>query len=615
MCDISSDIVFRGLRILHLAMATPREHIEEIRRKKFSIGGEENPLTEDLHHAVRHLSAELYTKDVHFLMELIQNAEDNEYAPDVEPSLEFVVTSRDVTGVGAPATLLVFNNEKGFTPRNIESLCSVGRSTKKGKRQGGYIGEKGIGFKSVFLVTNQPYIFSIGYKIRFNEIPSSGVKIGYIVPEWIDKPNIQDLEMVYGSQCQGEIPNSVKVLPLRPEKVKGVKNQLANIHPEVILFMSKIKRLSVREDGQNQNPRVNAVSVSQEIAFQNVKSERSESFILHISAEENGKPNGECSYYMWRQRFPVKSNSRVKGRRDIDNWVITLAFPREHRVTRGNKIFCWRPRGKEFFGTTSGIKGFLTAFPQYFVKLFLSLLKSVTGAHPSARSYSFRDLPSNIPSYLQLRRIWREIQAKLKTEEVILCEPGNVYCTPIRACKILAGFRKILDAATEKGLEKPNALWSTEVFIIHSCLDNPSSSLDFLGVGNVHEDWYSTCIRSTPSWLADLSEDLYVQLLCFIAEHWNGGIRSSFQQLLLFKFDNDSNGVGWASLLDISSKGSKIYISSEERDIAWLTRCNKELRNAAHYKFEQNETQMAMTSLSFYKQSMLQLAGMARIAR
>ena len=49
-----------------------REHIEEIRRKKFSIGGEQNPLTEDLHQAVKNLSAELYAKDVHFLMELIQ---------------------------------------------------------------------------------------------------------------------------------------------------------------------------------------------------------------------------------------------------------------------------------------------------------------------------------------------------------------------------------------------------------------------------------------------------------------------------------------------------------------------------------------------------------------
>ena len=53
-------------------MATPKKHIEEIRRKKFSIGGNPNPLTEDLHQAVKNLSDELYTRDVHFLMELIQ---------------------------------------------------------------------------------------------------------------------------------------------------------------------------------------------------------------------------------------------------------------------------------------------------------------------------------------------------------------------------------------------------------------------------------------------------------------------------------------------------------------------------------------------------------------
>ncbi|KAJ8649023.1 hypothetical protein MRB53_002046 [Persea americana] len=50
----------------------PREHIEEIRRVKFSIGGKPNPVMEDLHQAVKNLSAELYAKDVHFLMELIQ---------------------------------------------------------------------------------------------------------------------------------------------------------------------------------------------------------------------------------------------------------------------------------------------------------------------------------------------------------------------------------------------------------------------------------------------------------------------------------------------------------------------------------------------------------------
>lgn len=52
--------------------SSARQHIEEIRRDKFSIGGQLSPLTEDLHQAVKYLSAEIYAKDVHFLMELIQ---------------------------------------------------------------------------------------------------------------------------------------------------------------------------------------------------------------------------------------------------------------------------------------------------------------------------------------------------------------------------------------------------------------------------------------------------------------------------------------------------------------------------------------------------------------
>ena len=53
------------------------------------------------------------------------------------------MTTKDITGVGAQATLLVFNNELGFSKANIDALCSIGQSTKKGKRRQGYIGEKG----------------------------------------------------------------------------------------------------------------------------------------------------------------------------------------------------------------------------------------------------------------------------------------------------------------------------------------------------------------------------------------------------------------------------------------------------------------------------------------
>lgn len=57
--------------------------------------------------------------------------------------MEFLITSKDITGCGASSTLLIFNNERGFSATNIESICRVGKSTKKGNRHRGYIGEKG----------------------------------------------------------------------------------------------------------------------------------------------------------------------------------------------------------------------------------------------------------------------------------------------------------------------------------------------------------------------------------------------------------------------------------------------------------------------------------------
>ncbi|GKE04932.1 DNA binding, ATP binding protein, partial [Tanacetum coccineum] len=92
-----------------------------------------------------------------------------------------------------------FNNEKGFSSKNIDSICSVGRSIKKGLRKPGHIGEKGIGFKSVFLITSQPYIFSNGYKIKFNEKPCQHCNIGYIVPEWVEEDSIlSSIQKEYG---------------------------------------------------------------------------------------------------------------------------------------------------------------------------------------------------------------------------------------------------------------------------------------------------------------------------------------------------------------------------------------------------------------------------------
>ena len=108
----------------------PRSHIATIRKETFWIDdqrgclAQQNPLAEDLKKAIEHLSEGLYAKDVHFIFELIQNAEDNHYGAQVEPSLSFRLSPDDPTGTpGAEGALIVENNELGFLPEQCR--CAV----------------------------------------------------------------------------------------------------------------------------------------------------------------------------------------------------------------------------------------------------------------------------------------------------------------------------------------------------------------------------------------------------------------------------------------------------------------------------------------------------------
>jgi integrase len=149
--------------------ARAQHHIRRIRRDKFGLLDDSaaamvvNPLAEDLRGSLQQLSEGLYSEDVHFIFELIQNAEHNTYPDGVAPALSFRLLQSDPTNTpGAQGALVLHNNETGFTEQNVDALCAVGRSTKT--KQGGYIGEKGIGFKSVFQVSSTPHIFSGGYR-------------------------------------------------------------------------------------------------------------------------------------------------------------------------------------------------------------------------------------------------------------------------------------------------------------------------------------------------------------------------------------------------------------------------------------------------------------------
>ena len=166
-------------------VTSPREVIERIRTEDYLLDIEEESdrvrrgaksLHKKLNSALDLLSKDLYSKKSHFILELIQNADDNEYVKSTVPQLTFKL---------ATERLILLNNEIGFSERNVQALCSVGDSSKA--KKSGYIGEKGIGFKSVFTVSNAPEIHSNGYHFRFDRRDEANL-LGYVVPEWCEPP-------------------------------------------------------------------------------------------------------------------------------------------------------------------------------------------------------------------------------------------------------------------------------------------------------------------------------------------------------------------------------------------------------------------------------------------
>ncbi|KAL3859494.1 hypothetical protein ACJMK2_009713 [Sinanodonta woodiana] len=214
--------------------------INEIRRDEFGIGVELNEdgkrlmqvQQERLGRSLDRLSKDLYSKDTHFVLELVQNADDNKYPEEILsgendacPSARFIINEKYI---------MVLNNECGFREKDIRALCDVGRSTK-GKHKYGYIGQKGIGFKSVFRVTDCPEVHSNGYHICFDV---HGSPMGYILPNWVteDKWETED-----GWKTK-------IVLPLKEEmqiQSRTLAARFNDIHPSLLLFLHRLREITI----------------------------------------------------------------------------------------------------------------------------------------------------------------------------------------------------------------------------------------------------------------------------------------------------------------------------------------------------------------------------------
>ncbi|WP_181924141.1 DUF3883 domain-containing protein [Cupriavidus taiwanensis] len=277
---------------------TPQEVIERIRTHRYllNVDNESEMVREGARHlqkalneALNLLSRDLYSKKSHFVLELVQNADDNEYSRDVVPQLTFRVT---------PEQFIAVNNEVGFSEENVQKICGVGDSSKKEKKLG-YIGEKGIGFKSVFMVSNAPQIHSNGYHFRFDRTNEANL-LGYVIPEWC-----QPSEEVHSEQTTIVLPAT--------QDYEFSEQTLAGLDARLLLFLRKLRDLTVEWKGQR-------------VVYRR-RDERRLSYLTAECMSSDGSSRLEENRYVRAEMTFAMNDSPDEKRPDVDQSSVVLAFP------------------------------------------------------------------------------------------------------------------------------------------------------------------------------------------------------------------------------------------------------------------------------------------------
>ena len=273
----------------------------------------------------RRLSNDLYNKKTHFLLEVIQNADDNVYGPSIVPTLRLRIEDRFV----------VFEcNELGFKAANVEAICDIGRSTKpREKNPRGFIGafssesglarapltrthpyagEKGIGFKSVFTVADQVYISSGPYSFHFDKT----APLGMITP-------------IIGSRYPAMRGWTTFHLHLAPsENGNDLSSQLRNVHPTLLLFLRQLRVLCITSAGDTLEVR---------------RTDDGDRDLLSLERILNGTRDLERYILV---RHVAQTPVGEPGREDVKESEIVLAFPvteNQEPVTKQQEVHAFLP--------------------------------------------------------------------------------------------------------------------------------------------------------------------------------------------------------------------------------------------------------------------------------
>ncbi|GFR01613.1 DUF3883 domain-containing protein [Trichonephila clavata] len=173
-----------------------------------------------------------------FVFEILQNADDAFEDPFKEIEVQFVLQDN---------YFIVHHNGKGFDSNDVERICDYASQIEEVKATDlSKTGYKGLGFKSLFNLSDCIYIYSNKYSFRFDKTYwSDSQNIPWqVVPIWCEYPELPLHEKYSYDQ-------SVNLI-LKVNNVNQFESQLKELvnQPELLLHLNRINKLSVNLNGE-----------------------------------------------------------------------------------------------------------------------------------------------------------------------------------------------------------------------------------------------------------------------------------------------------------------------------------------------------------------------------
>ena len=172
----------------------------------------------------------LYSNSLRFIFELIQNVDDCDFVNPEDCRLDMKFRFNE-------GEIILTYNEVGFTPFNVFAITGIAEAAKNVSASKNEIGEKGIGFKSVFGVAKRVYIQSGWFSFEL-------YKENFTIPVACYQKN--NLEYCQGTRMTLYVPGKAEEIYGKIKRQYCRKDALFSRNP--LLFLNKLTTLKIYFD-------------------------------------------------------------------------------------------------------------------------------------------------------------------------------------------------------------------------------------------------------------------------------------------------------------------------------------------------------------------------------